>query len=134
MNIGQPEVAALIAMRQPFMVKAEAMQNGGIEIVDVENGIQMEVRHWGEKKPWFVPQPDPTTVWVFEHSGLCEPISVRFTLAGRTIGARGSGSIQPCAWTASGTANAARARVSARRSEMCLVMACLGYQVCGGDA
>ncbi len=69
-------------------VDAAKSRGAGIEIVDVENGIQMEVRHWGEKKPWFVPQPDPTTVWVFEHSGLCEPISVRFTLAGRTIGAQ----------------------------------------------
>ena len=62
-------------------------KRSGIEIVDVENGIQMEVRRWGGKS-WLVPQPEPVTAWVFEHSGLCEPISVRFTLEGRTIGAQ----------------------------------------------
>jgi type II secretory pathway pseudopilin PulG len=58
----------------------------GIEIVELEEGITMEVRRWGGKT-WFPPQAEPVTVWVFEQSGLCEPIGVLFTMAGRSIGA-----------------------------------------------
>lgn len=34
-NVGQAKIAALEAVRQSFVVDAQAMQNGGIEIVDV---------------------------------------------------------------------------------------------------
>ncbi|MDB6132444.1 MAG: Prepilin-type N-terminal cleavage/methylation protein [Verrucomicrobiales bacterium] len=46
----------------------------GIQSYVLEPGIRMEVRHWGEAK-WHPPMPDS---WVFEHSGLCEPINIRF--------------------------------------------------------
>ena len=37
MNIGQPEIAALVVIRQAFMVDAEAAEDGGVEIVNVDS-------------------------------------------------------------------------------------------------
>ena len=36
MNIRQPEVATLIAVRQPFVVETHAVQNRRIEIVNMD--------------------------------------------------------------------------------------------------
>jgi len=84
----EPKMAVNAADQQLFH-DADVLKGrgSGIETVEVRDGIQMEVRRWGGKL-WFTPQPEPVTAWVFEHSGLCEPISVRFTLEGRTIGAQ----------------------------------------------
>jgi prepilin-type N-terminal cleavage/methylation domain-containing protein len=54
-----------------------ARRGSGVETYKIDPDIQTEVRHWGERD-WHKPGPD---VWVFEHSGLCEPISVRFLSA-----------------------------------------------------
>ena len=35
MNIRQPEVTALVAVRQSFVVEAHAVQNRGVQIVNV---------------------------------------------------------------------------------------------------
>ena len=36
MNVGQPKIAALVAVGQPFVVEAQAMQNRRVEVVDVD--------------------------------------------------------------------------------------------------
>jgi prepilin-type N-terminal cleavage/methylation domain-containing protein len=60
----------------------EQMKRGsGIESYVIDPSIKMEVRHWGEAE-WHVPRPD---AWVFEHSGLCEPINIRFSSEYATI-------------------------------------------------
>lgn len=46
----------------------------GVESYVIDPQVRMEVRHWGEEQ-WHPPLPDS---WVFEHSGLCEPINIRF--------------------------------------------------------
>lgn len=51
-----------------------ARRGSGIVTYSFDPEIQVEIRHWAERE-WHPPLPD---VWVFEHSGLCEPISVRF--------------------------------------------------------
>ena len=35
-HVGQPEVTALEAVRQPLVVEAELMQDGGVQIVNVD--------------------------------------------------------------------------------------------------
>jgi hypothetical protein len=84
----EPKMAVNAADQQLFH-DADVMKGRGtgVETVELSEGITMEVRRWGGKT-WFQPAAAPVTAWVFEHSGLCEPISVRFTLAGRTIGAQ----------------------------------------------
>ncbi|MES2705395.1 MAG: prepilin-type N-terminal cleavage/methylation domain-containing protein [Verrucomicrobiota bacterium] len=52
----------------------EMGRSTGVESYILEPQIRMEVRHWGEQQ-WHPPLPDS---WVFEHSGLCEPINIRF--------------------------------------------------------
>ena len=47
----------------------------------IDPSVKMEVRHVGETE-WHVARPD---AWVFEHSGLCEPINIRFISAFATI-------------------------------------------------
>lgn len=49
-------------------------RGSGVDSYVINPEIRMEVRHWGEAE-WHAPRPDP---WVFEHSGLCEPINIRF--------------------------------------------------------
>ena len=51
-----------------------ARRGSGIETYVIDPEIQTEIRHWAERD-WHKPLPD---LWIFEHSGLCEPISVRF--------------------------------------------------------
>jgi prepilin-type N-terminal cleavage/methylation domain-containing protein len=60
----------------------EQMKRGsGVDTYIIDPEIKMEVRHWGETE-WHVPRPD---AWVFEHSGLCEPINIRFSSAYATV-------------------------------------------------
>ena len=60
----------------------EQMKRGsGIDSYVIDPSIKMEVRHFGETE-WHVARPD---AWVFEHSGLCEPINIRFISAFATI-------------------------------------------------
>ena len=49
-------------------------RGSGIDTYVIDPEVRMEVRHWGETE-WHAPRPD---AWVFEHSGLCEPINIRF--------------------------------------------------------
>lgn len=84
----EPKQAVNEADARMFQQADQAQGRGtGIQTVTLPEGVQMEVRRWGGKA-WFTPQPEPVTAWVFEHSGLCEPISVRFTREGRTVGAQ----------------------------------------------
>ncbi len=55
-------------------VDAQLKRGSGVDTYVIDAEIRMEVRHWGETE-WHSPRPD---AWVFEHSGLCEPINVRF--------------------------------------------------------
>jgi prepilin-type N-terminal cleavage/methylation domain-containing protein len=60
----------------------EQMKRGsGIDSYVIDPSVKMEVRHFGETE-WHVARPD---AWVFEHSGLCEPINIRFISAFATI-------------------------------------------------
>ena len=60
----------------------EQMKRGsGIDSYVIDPSIKMEVRHFGETE-WHVARPD---AWVFEHSGLCEPINIRFISAFASI-------------------------------------------------
>jgi len=52
----------------------EMNRASGVESYVLDPQIRMEVRHWGEEQ-WHPPLPDS---WIFEHSGLCEPINIRF--------------------------------------------------------
>jgi prepilin-type N-terminal cleavage/methylation domain-containing protein len=52
----------------------EMGRTSGVDSYVMEPGIRMEVRHWREEK-WHPPMPD---TWIFEQSGLCEPINIRF--------------------------------------------------------
>ena len=36
MDVGEAELAALVAESEPFVVDAEEMEDGGVEIVDVD--------------------------------------------------------------------------------------------------
>jgi hypothetical protein len=62
-------------------------RGSGVESVPVGEGITLEVRRWGAKH-WVQPTDKESTAWVFEQSGLCEPISVRFTSEQGTVGAQ----------------------------------------------
>jgi len=65
--------------RKLFQTADQSMQRGsGVETVTVPPEVVMEVRRWGQSQ-WFRPQASPPITWIFEHSGLCEPLSVRFT-------------------------------------------------------
>ena len=53
-------------------------QGSEVETVTIPPEVLMEVRRWGQSQ-WIRPQVSPPVAWIFEHSGLCEPMSVRFT-------------------------------------------------------
>ncbi len=36
MHVGQAEIAAAVAIRQPLVVEAHEVQNGGVQVVDVD--------------------------------------------------------------------------------------------------
>ncbi len=60
----------------------------GVQPVDVPEGIIMEVRKWGQKEWVRPPEKNSEITWVFDESGLCEPIRVRFISEKRgTVGA-----------------------------------------------
>ncbi len=58
---------------QLFLAEGEATRAAEIKRFTLPEGIQIEVRHWNEKE-LHPPKPD---TWVFEHSGICEPFTVR---------------------------------------------------------
>lgn len=62
-------------------VDTQLKRGSGVDSYVINPEIKMEVRHWGESE-WHVARPD---AWVFEHSGLCEPINIRFTSEYATI-------------------------------------------------
>ena len=35
-DVGEPELAALVGVGEPFVIEAEAVEEGGLEIVDVD--------------------------------------------------------------------------------------------------
>lgn len=84
----EPKQASNDSDRAFFQAADKAMQRGsGVESITVPPEVMMEVSPW--RKGWIRPGDGGAVTWVFEHSGLCEPISVRFTSedAG-TVGAR----------------------------------------------
>jgi prepilin-type N-terminal cleavage/methylation domain-containing protein len=62
-------------------VDTQLKRGSGVDSYVINPEIKMEVRHWGESE-WHVARPD---AWVFEHSGLCEPINIRFSSEYATI-------------------------------------------------
>ena len=52
----------------------------------IPEGIMVEVRHWASDV-WIRPTPKEPISWIFEESGLLEPLSVRFTGEQGTVGA-----------------------------------------------
>ena len=56
------------------------------EEVKIPEGIMVEIRHWASKV-WERPTPDKPVVWIFEESGLLEPLTVVFTGEQGTVGA-----------------------------------------------
>jgi type II secretory pathway pseudopilin PulG len=84
----QPRQAVNADDQRMFMDSDRQKGRGsGIEPVALPDGVMMEVRRWGQRH-WFRPAKDMQVAWVFEHSGLCEPISVRFSDERSTIGAQ----------------------------------------------
>jgi prepilin-type N-terminal cleavage/methylation domain-containing protein len=60
----------------------EQMKRGsGIDSYVIDPSVKMEVRHFGETE-WHVARPHASD---FEHTGLCEPINIRFISAFATI-------------------------------------------------
>ncbi|HWB06126.1 MAG TPA: prepilin-type N-terminal cleavage/methylation domain-containing protein [Verrucomicrobiales bacterium] len=65
----------------------QKQRSDGIKSVHIPEGMLMEIRRWGT--PQWIPMQGKTEIaWVFEQSGLCEPISVRFTSDRGTVGAQ----------------------------------------------
>ena len=84
----EPKQAAHEDDRRVFMEADLAKHRGsGVETVLVAPEIIMEVRKWGQPQ-WFRVMKEMDVTWVFEQSGLCEPISVRFTSEHGTVGAQ----------------------------------------------
>jgi prepilin-type N-terminal cleavage/methylation domain-containing protein len=84
----EPKQAVNEDDRRMFMERDREMNRGsGVETVVVAPEILMEVRRWGQPH-WFRPEKGMLVAWIFEHSGLCEPISVRFTSEHGTVGAQ----------------------------------------------
>lgn len=78
----QPRQAVNAEDARLFQQADEAMNRGpGYLSYKLEPEVRVEVRHFGEDQ-WHEPRPD---VWVFEHSGLCEPISVRLVTEYATV-------------------------------------------------
>lgn len=71
----QPKQAVLPEDQKLFKdADAQLNRGPGVESYDIDSEVRMEVKHWNDDS-FHDPRPD---VWLFEHSGLCEPISVRF--------------------------------------------------------
>jgi type II secretory pathway pseudopilin PulG len=56
-----------------FIAEGEATRASELKRFTLPEGVQIEVKHWNEKE---LRPPKPDT-WVFEHSGICEPFTVR---------------------------------------------------------
>ena len=72
------------------MLAAADVQQGrgsGVETVDLdpEAHFVVEIRRWGQRE-WVKLEKDMSVAWVFEQSGLLEPLSVRFSTETGTIG------------------------------------------------
>ncbi|HEX2746670.1 MAG TPA: prepilin-type N-terminal cleavage/methylation domain-containing protein [Verrucomicrobiales bacterium] len=59
----------------------------GVKPVTLPPDMIVEVRRWGQPQ-WVQLKNKMEAAWVFEQSGLCEPISVRFTNDRGTVGAQ----------------------------------------------
>lgn len=68
------------------MDKAKGRSSGAAG-VDVPEGVRMEVRRWASNE-WVKPGDKQPVAWIFDASGLCEPISVRFTSELGSVGAQ----------------------------------------------
>ncbi len=66
---------------------AKEGRGSGVETValDAESGFLVEIRRWGQRD-WVKLERDMSVAWVFEQSGLLEPLSVRFSTETGTIG------------------------------------------------
>ena len=67
----QPLMAADATMMAAVDQKLE--RKSGVEIITLEEGVRLEVMLWADQRPR-PPRPD---AWIFEGSGLCEPITIR---------------------------------------------------------
>jgi prepilin-type N-terminal cleavage/methylation domain-containing protein len=81
----EPRQVAREEDRQLFQQADEALgRSSGVRVEQLPPGIGVEIRHWGDER-WYRPRPD---VWVFEHSGICEPVAVRFVSEVGSLGAQ----------------------------------------------
>jgi prepilin-type N-terminal cleavage/methylation domain-containing protein len=75
---------------RPSLVRADAVadpkanRQSRTEVFVLEPGTRVEVQHWGDDR-WLVPRPD---FWVFEYSGLSEPIKIRIVNSFGSIAAQ----------------------------------------------
>lgn len=72
------------------MIHESDLANGrssGLETIPVPEGITVEVRRWAGRD-WVRPTDKAPISWIFEQSGLCEPISVRFVRGEDIVGAQ----------------------------------------------
>jgi hypothetical protein len=85
----EPKQAVNADDQKLFQQADKALQRGsGVETKTLPPEVMMEVRRWGQDN-WMSPAVTPPVTWVFEHSGLCEPMSVRFSSEeSGTIGAQ----------------------------------------------
>jgi len=56
----------------------------GVQSVGLGEGVLLSVKRFGEDQ-WHKPNPD---YWVFQHSGICEPIQIRVEVGDRAIEAQ----------------------------------------------
>ena len=72
-----------------LLAAADAQQGrgSGVETVELDPaaGFVVEIRRWGQRD-WVKLEKDMSVAWVFEQSGLLEPLSVRFSTETGTIG------------------------------------------------
>lgn len=64
---------------------AQAGRSSGREEFVLEPGFTVEIRPWAQRG-WVRLEKDKNYTWVFEHSGLVEPLSVRFSTEYGTVG------------------------------------------------
>ena len=62
-------------------VDAELKRVDGLQSVALGEGVKLAIRRFGEED-WQTPRPD---YWIFQHSGICEPIRIRVELGDRWI-------------------------------------------------
>ena len=72
MNIRQPEITSRIAISQPFMIKSQLVQNGGMQVMDTgwlfdrfeTKVIRCAISHAPSNPP---PPPRARTPYVFQN-------------------------------------------------------------------